>query len=80
MNALKIGAHTKYTFKRIPELAIVSGFNRTATGRNVGQTNSVYAGLFYAVNLKKKYLKMKNNIKKILAKVFAFISRTHLFL
>jgi hypothetical protein len=23
MNALKIGAHTKYTFKRIPELAIV---------------------------------------------------------
>jgi hypothetical protein len=39
MNALKIGAHTKYTFKRIPELAIVSGFNRTATGRNVGQTN-----------------------------------------
>jgi hypothetical protein len=54
MNALKIGAHTKYTFKRIPELAIVSGFNRTATGRNVGQTNSVYAGLFYAVNFKKE--------------------------
>jgi hypothetical protein len=54
MNALKIGIHTKYTFKQIPELAIVSGYNSTAAGRNIGQTNSVYAGLFYAVNFKKE--------------------------
>jgi hypothetical protein len=46
---------------------------------NVGQTNSVYAGLFYAI-LKKKYLKMKNNIQKIISKSLLLLFRTHLFL
>ncbi|MDG2430873.1 MAG: hypothetical protein P8M54_00230, partial [Flavobacterium sp.] len=54
MNAFKIGAHSKYTFKNIPQLAIVSGCNSTVAGRNVGKTTTFYAGLFYAVNFKKE--------------------------
>jgi hypothetical protein len=54
MNAVRVGMHTKYTFPKKPELSLVSGFNRVLDGRNVGQTNSVYAGLFYIINFNKK--------------------------
>lgn len=53
MNALKYGINTKYTFKKIPELAVVSGCNFVIAGRNVGQSNTFYGGLFYLLNLKK---------------------------
>ena len=54
MNAVKVGVHTKYTFPKKPELSLVSGFNRVLDGRNVGQTNAVYAGFFYIINFNKK--------------------------
>lgn len=54
MNALRIGMHTKYTFPKKETLSIVGGFNRVLDGRNVGQTNAVYAGLFYIINFNKK--------------------------
>ena len=53
MNALKYGINTKYVLKKIPELAIISGCNFVVEGRNVGQSNTVYGGLFYVLNLKK---------------------------
>lgn len=54
MNALRIGMHTKYTFPSKEALSLVGGFNHVMDGRNVGQTNSVYAGLFYIINFNKK--------------------------
>ena len=53
MNALKIGLNTKYTFKKIPALSIIGGCNFVTEGRNVGQSNTFYGGLFYVLNLKK---------------------------
>lgn len=53
MNALKIGMHTKYTCHKNENLAFVGGFNHVLNGRNVGQTNAVYAGFFYVINFKK---------------------------
>lgn len=54
MNALKIGMHSKYTFPKNQNLSVVGGFNHVLNGRNVGQTNAVYAGLFYIINFNKK--------------------------
>jgi hypothetical protein len=54
MNAFKVGVHTKYTFPKKEALSLVGGFNRVLDGRNVGQTNAVYAGLFYIINFNKK--------------------------
>ena len=53
MNALKIGVNTKYTLKKVPALSIIGGYNFVTKGRNVGQSNTFYGGLFYVVNLKK---------------------------
>lgn len=54
MNFWKIGANVKYTFKQIPELAVVGGYNVVTEGRNVGETTSLYGGVFYLVNFKNK--------------------------
>jgi hypothetical protein len=54
MNALKIGMHTKYTFPKKEALSLVGGFNSVLDGRNMGQTNAVYAGFFYIINFNKK--------------------------
>jgi hypothetical protein len=53
MNALKIGLNTKYTLKKVPALSIIGGCNFVTKGRNVGQSNTFYGGLFYVINLKK---------------------------
>lgn len=53
MNALKIGVNTKYTLKKVPALSIIGGCNFVTEGRNVGQSNTFYGGLFYILNLKK---------------------------
>ncbi|MDI5894272.1 MULTISPECIES: hypothetical protein [Flavobacterium] len=53
MNALKVGVNTKYTLKKIPALSIIGGCNFVTEGRNVGQSNTFYGGLFYILNLKK---------------------------
>jgi hypothetical protein len=54
MNALKMGLHTKYTFPKKEALSLVAGFNHVLNGRNVGQTNAIYAGFFYIINFNKK--------------------------
>ncbi|MNR16282.1 hypothetical protein D3C85_1328750 [compost metagenome] len=53
MNALKYGLGAKYTFKKIPELSLVGGYNYVAEGRNVGQSNSFFGGVFYVINFNK---------------------------
>ena len=54
MNAFKLGVNAKYTLKKIPELAIVGGYNVVTEGRNVGQATSFYGGVFYIINFKSK--------------------------
>ncbi|WP_231131569.1 hypothetical protein [Flavobacterium hydrophilum] len=54
MNAFKLGLNAKYTLKKIPELAIVGGYNVVTEGRNVGEATSFYGGLFYLINFKNK--------------------------
>ncbi|MFV5683890.1 hypothetical protein ACM55I_00415 [Flavobacterium sp. GB2R13] len=53
MNALKYGVNSKYTFKKIPELSLVAGYNYVVEGRNVGKSDTFYGGLFYVINFKK---------------------------
>ncbi|MFV5700315.1 hypothetical protein ACM55F_00430 [Flavobacterium sp. XS2P12] len=53
MNALKYGISSKYTFKKIPELSLVGGYNYVVEGRNVGKSDTFYGGLFYVINFKK---------------------------
>ncbi|MFV8374371.1 hypothetical protein [Flavobacterium sp. LB1P62] len=53
MNALKYGINSKYTFKKIPELSLVGGYNYVVQGRNVGKSDTFYGGLFYVINFKK---------------------------
>lgn len=53
MNALKVGMNTKYTLQKIPALSLIGGCNFVLQGRNVGQSNTFYGGLFYVLNLKK---------------------------
>jgi hypothetical protein len=54
MNALRLGTNIKYTFKKIPELALVGGTNYVIEGRNVGQSTTFYGGAFYVINFNKK--------------------------
>lgn len=54
MNALKYGISSKYTFKKIPELSLVAGYNYVVQGRNVGKSDTFYGGLFYVINFNKK--------------------------
>lgn len=54
MNALKYGVNSKYTFKKIPELSLVGGYNYVAQGRNIGKSNTFYGGVFYIINFNKK--------------------------
>ena len=54
MNLSKIGVNTKYNFKKINGLAFVGGYNYVLSGRNVGQSKTVFGGLFYLLNFKKK--------------------------
>ncbi|MFV5687219.1 hypothetical protein ACM55M_01185 [Flavobacterium sp. ZT3R25] len=53
MNALKYGVNSKYTFKKIPELSLVGGYNYVVEGRNVGKSDTFYGGVFYVINFKK---------------------------
>lgn len=53
MNALKYGIASKYTFKKLPELSLVGGYNYVIEGRNVGKSDAFYAGAFYIINFKK---------------------------
>lgn len=61
MNALRLGASGKYNLQSVPGLSIVSGFNHVATGRNVGQSNLFYGGLFYVIDFKNGKTKTTSN-------------------
>jgi hypothetical protein len=54
MNMSRIGVNCKYTFKKMPELALISGFNHVIAGRNVGQSTTFYGGAFYLIDFNKK--------------------------
>jgi hypothetical protein len=63
MNVAKIGINTKYNLKSISGLSIIAGGNHVISGRNVGQSNSFYGGLFYIVDFKSKTAKTTNDEK-----------------
>jgi hypothetical protein len=54
MNMTKIGFNGKYNLKQISGLAIIGGLNYVILGRNVGQSDSFYGGLFYVLDFTKK--------------------------
>ncbi len=53
MNAIKYGVNSKYTFKKIPELSLIGGYNYVAEGRNIGKSDTFYGGIFYIVDFNK---------------------------
>ena len=53
MNMTRLGINIKYTFKKMPELALIGGGNYVTSGRNVGQSTAVYGGIFYLIKIKK---------------------------
>jgi hypothetical protein len=53
MNMTRIGANFKYTFKKLPALALIAGANQVTSGRNVGQSTSFYGGAFYMIKVRK---------------------------
>lgn len=54
MNMTKIGFNGKYNLKHISGLAIIGGSNHVVLGRNVGQSNVFYGGLFYVIDFTKQ--------------------------
>ena len=54
MNMTKIGFNGKYNLKQIPGLAIIAGGNHVIIGRNVGQSDAFYGGLFYFLDFNTK--------------------------
>ncbi|MGZ5135756.1 MAG: hypothetical protein ACXWCG_11420, partial [Flavitalea sp.] len=54
MNSTRAGVAFKYTTKPLPGLSFIAGGNITLTGRNVGQSTDVSAGVFYVFDFKKK--------------------------
>lgn len=54
MNMTRAGANVKYTFSSIEGLSLIGNAMFTLSGRNVGQTTSVGAGVFYIFDFNKK--------------------------
>jgi hypothetical protein len=54
MNMTTVGANFRYIPKWIPDLNVNAGYSYTIAGRNVGQSSTVYGGLFYIFHLTKK--------------------------
>ena len=54
MNATKIGANIKYTVPKIEQLSLIANTMFTVAGRNIGQTTSISAGVFYIIDFNKK--------------------------
>ncbi|MBL7760040.1 MAG: transporter [Sediminibacterium sp.] len=54
MNMTRAGANVKYTFSSIEGLSLIGNVMFTLSGRNVGQTTSVGAGVFYIFDFNKK--------------------------
>jgi hypothetical protein len=54
MNATKAGLNLKYTVYKLPGLSLIAGGNYTISGRNVGQSTTLYGGAFYVLDFAKK--------------------------
>lgn len=54
MNATSAGVNIKYVLPPLPQLSIVGGGMYTISGRNVGQSTTVYGSLFYVFDFSKK--------------------------
>ncbi|MFL5746359.1 MAG: hypothetical protein ACJ751_16910 [Niastella sp.] len=54
MNATRLGANVKYHLKNLKRLQLVVNGNHVIAGRNVGQSTSINAGLFFIINFAKK--------------------------
>ncbi|HNP23629.1 MAG TPA: hypothetical protein PKM63_06270 [Panacibacter sp.] len=55
MNATTVGANLKYTPRAMSGLSIIGGGNYTVAGRNMGQSTTIYGGLFYVLDFNKKH-------------------------
>ena len=53
MNATTVGANLKYTPRAMSGLSIIGGGNYTVAGRNMGQSTTIYGGLFYVLDFNK---------------------------
>jgi len=54
MNATRVGSNIKYTFSSIEGLSLIGNAMFTVAGRNMGQTTSLSAGVFYILDFTKK--------------------------
>lgn len=63
MNATRVGANIKYTLSAIEGLSFIGNAMFTTAGRNVGQTTSLNAGLFYILDFTKKKKTTKEEVK-----------------
>ncbi len=61
MNMSKIGFNGKYNLKSVSGLSIIAGANHVVAGRNVGQSNAFYGGLFYIINFTSTKTKTTTN-------------------
>ncbi len=64
MNATRIGANIKYTMSAIEGLSFIGNGMFTTAGRNVGQTTSISAGIFYILDFTKKKKATKEEDQK----------------
>ncbi|TSD66939.1 hypothetical protein FFF34_005935 [Inquilinus sp. KBS0705] len=53
MNATMVGAIFKYSFQSLEGLEFTAGGNHVVSGRNVGQNNSIFGGVYYVFAVKK---------------------------
>ena len=51
MNMTSLGGHVKYFLPFVPNLEVIGGVDFIIAGRNVGQSQTYSAGLFYILNL-----------------------------
>jgi len=54
MIATKAGIGVKYTVYKLPGLSLIGGGNYTISGKNVGQSSTIYGGAFYVLDFDKK--------------------------
>ncbi|MBI2730491.1 MAG: hypothetical protein HYX40_07045 [Sphingobacteriales bacterium] len=64
MNMTAVGVGGKYNVKAADGLSIIGGGNYTIAGRNVGQSTSVYGGVFYIISFTHKAKEKQENTKK----------------
>ena len=53
MNMTSVGGHVKYFLPFLPNLEVIGGADFVVAGRNVGQSQTYTAGLYYLLSLKK---------------------------